>query len=469
MRVDRRRPRQSGLLVLVVACLVALSACLPSSAPSPTPTPPLPSPSAAPTGTAPPVPSPTASPTPTLTPSPTVTPLPTSTPREPTPVPVPGQTPTPVAVNKRGVHLLLDDGNVKFSEEVWEQHIVWSGRLAGPGGYAVEVIRSNDLKPQSWQQMIDLMDREGLIPIIRLATYKSDDNQWWVAPRPDPDGVNYKSEADRFRRFFDAIDWPTETVLVTVANETNRPDEWGGAPDPAAYARFLRDVAEALRRVTSVKVLVLNGALDAYAPSASFGSTFAIDSERYMEGMVAAVPDIFEQLDGWASHAYPLGPFAEHPERQVFQIDDVRPNASPRRQPPPGVFNRGVNGYAWELWKLQQLGVPRELPVYVTETGWRHASTQTASRDKDFATVSDGRFADFVSLTFDGPSDGPARGWIPWNQDARVRAVALFALAGRPDIWGHTNLLLVDRDGRIQGAYPFAEALARVYPGTPAP
>jgi hypothetical protein len=83
--------------------------------------------------------------------------------------------------------------------------------------------------------------------------------------------------------------------------------------------------------------------------------------------------------------------------------------------------------------------------------------------------VSDGRFADFVILNFDGPSDGPARGWIPWNQDARVRAVALFALAGRPDIWGHTNLLLVDRDGRIQGAYPFAEALARVYPGTPAP
>ena len=47
-----------------------------------------------------------------------------------------------------------------------------------------------------------------------------------------------------------------------------------------------------------------------------------------------------------------------------------------------------------------------------------------------------------------------------------MRAVALFALAGRPDHWGHTNLLLVDLVGQVQGAYAFAESLAQVYPGT---
>ena len=77
----------------------------------------------------------------------------------------------------------------------------------------------------------------------------------------------------------------------------------------------------------------------------------------------------------------------------------MRPNATPRRQPPPGTVNRGVNGYAWELWKLQQLGMTRELPVYVTESGWRHASTQAPSRDKDFATVDDGR--SYVDTPFD--------------------------------------------------------------------
>ncbi len=365
------------------------------------------------------------------------------------------------------MHLLLDDGGVRFDEEVWEEHIVWAARLTGRGGYAVQLVRSNDLRPASWQRMVDLLAREDVIPIIRLATYKDTQNDWWAAPVPDPDGLSYRSEADRYRRFFDAIDWPSDTVLVTVANEINRPDEWGGAPNPAAYARFLRDVTDALRRVSSVKVVVLNGALDAYAPSASFGTTFSIDSELFMEGMVAEVPDIFERLDGWASHAYPLGPFGEHPGRQVFKVDDVRPNATPRRQPPAGLANRGVNGYEWELWKLQQLGLTRELPVYITESGWRHVASQAASsRDRDFATVEDDRFSELVELAFDGPRQGPAEGWTPWNHDPRVRAVALFALAGRPDLWGHTNLLLVDMLGRVQGAYPFAEALARVYPGT---
>ena len=348
MRRDRpvhpwRRP---GLLALVLACLVALSACLPPPRPAPTPTAP---PTAERTPTRPlPVASPSPSPaagqtaTPTLSPvsSPTITPLPTATERPPTQQPAPGETPTPppapAAINKRGVHLLLDDGNTRFAEAVWEQHIVWTARLTGPGGYAVQLVRSNDLRPASWQHMVDLMDREGVIPIIRLATFKSSDGQWWTAPAPDPDGLGYKSEADRYRRFFDAIDWHSDTVLVTVANEVNRPDEWGGAPNPAAYARFLRDVTEALRRVTSVKVLVLNGALDAYAPSASFGNTFAMDSELFMEGMAGEVPDIFERLDGWASHAYPLGPFGEHPGKQVFKIDDVRPNAKAAPPAAPG-------------------------------------------------------------------------------------------------------------------------------------
>jgi hypothetical protein len=150
----------------------------------------------------------------------------------------------------------------------------------------------------------------------------------------------------------------------------------------------------------------------------------------------------------------------------VFKIDDVRPNAKARRLPPPEIKNRGVNGYEWELWKLQQLGVTRELPVYITESGWRHSATQAPSRDKDFAVVGDTRFADLIQLAYDGPADGsPPDGWTPWNADPRVKAVALFALAGRPDHWGHTNLLLTDNSGHIQGAYGFAAALERVFPG----
>jgi hypothetical protein len=393
-----------------------------------------------------------------VTPSPTV---PGPPPGSPEPTPAAG------AINKRGVHLLLDDGSVRFPEAVWPEHIQGAARLVGPGGYVVELIRSDDLQPASWQQFFDLVDEAGLIPIVRLATHKDRQHDWWAAPVPDPGGQSYRGEADRFRRFFDAIDWRTDTILVTVANEPNRPDEWGGAPDPAAYARFLRDMTDALRRVSGVRVLVLNGALDAYAPSQSFGATYAIDSERFMDGMVTAVPDVFDRLDGWASHAYPLGPFGEGPDRQVFKIDDVRPEATPRPRPPPDIPNRGVNGYAWERWKLQQLGLTHDLPVYVTETGWRHVRSQSPrARDADFATVEDARFGELVSLAFDGPVHGQAVGWTPWNQDAAVRAVALFAFGGQPELWGHTNMALVDPLGHILGTYGFADVLARVSPGT---
>ena len=211
---------------------------------------------------------------------------------------------------------------------------------------------------------------------------------------------------------------------MTVANEVNRPDEWGGAPDPAAYARFLRDVTEALRRVTSVKVLVLNGALDAYAPSASFGRTYAMDSERFMEGMVAEVPDIFERLDGWASHAYPLGPFGEHPGRQVFKIDDVRPNA--RGAPPAAAGDQESRR------QRLRVGAVEAPPAWPHPRAARSTSPRAAggtrrqsganSRDKDFAMVEDARFAELVQLSYDGPADGsPAEGWTPWNADPRVQ------------------------------------------------
>ncbi|MBA2449134.1 MAG: hypothetical protein H0V51_14030 [Chloroflexi bacterium] len=398
---------------------------------------------------------------------------------QPTHVPTP-----PVVANKRGVHLLLDDGGACWPPEVWREHVEWAARLVGRGGYVVQLIRSDDLHPEVWQPFFDLLAREGLVPIVRLATRKNPERQWWEAPTADEDGRSYQAEAERVRRFFDRITWRTDRVLVTVGNEPNRPDEWGGSADPAAYARYLRDVTGALRRVSSLRVDVLNAGLDSYAPSTAGPSNVSLDPERFLEGMVAEAPEVFGMLDGWASHAYPLGPFGEHPTRQQFRIDDVRPGAAPRPTPPPGMPNRGINGYDWELWKLARLGVDRPLPVYVTESGWRHTRSQAPwSRDARNADVEDDRLGQYIELAFDGPRPGvdeelpqsattltggsyDVTGWTPWNLDPRVRAVALFALAGRPDYWGHTNLLLLDPVGRILDAYPFARRLASVRPGT---
>jgi hypothetical protein len=436
----QRRAAQVGVSLL--ALLLVVSACVPT------------------------VPAPPPGPTPTDVPPPTIVPLPTPAPTPttvPTPVAPPRPTPEPGLHNKRGVHLLLDDGGTYYSPLVWDEHVAWAARLLGPGGHVVQLVRSNDLRPDVWQRYFDLVARERLVPIVRLATYKASHNQWWVAPTPDLGGRTYHSEADRFRRFFDAIDWRIDEIIVTVGNEPNRPDEWSGAPDPAAYARYLRDVTEALRRVSAVKIVILNAGLDGYAPSASFPGGDSMDSERFMEGMAAEVPGIFDLLDGWASHAYPLGPFNQHPAQQEFRVDDVRPDAPERAMPPDSIPNRGVNSYRWELWKLSQLGVRKSLPVYVTESGWRHERSQAPqSLDAQHASVEDEQFSQFVSLAFDGPPDSAAVGWTPWNEDPRVVTVALFALGGKPENWGHTNLLLVDAFGRVLGSYPFAERLIEI-------
>ena len=392
----------------------------------------------------------------------------------------PTATPPSAALNKRGLHFLLDDGGARWPSDVWQEHVEWAARLVGPGGHAVQLIRSTDLRPETWQPFFDLLAREGLVPIVRLATEQNSLRQWWEAPTPDSDG-GYRAEAERVRRFFEGIAWRTERVVVTVGNEPNRPDEWGGAADPAAYARYLRDVAEALRRVSGVGVVVLNAGLDTFAPSTGGPDNVSVDPERFIEGMAAAVPGIFDLLDGWASHSYPLGPFGEHPARQQFRIDDVRPDAPPHPGPPVGIPNRGINAYDWELWKLARLGVGRELPVYVTESGWRHLDSQVPfSLDRKHAAVDDERLDHYIALAFDGPAPAPADpppvgtadewgyeviGWTPWNDDPRVRAVALFALGGRPERWGHTNLLLLDPSGRVLGPYPFARRLASVRPG----
>jgi hypothetical protein len=58
---------------------------------------------------------------------------------------------------------------------------------------------------------------------------------------------------------------------------------------------------------------------------------------------------LFDYIDGWASHSYPNPSFSGSPYD----------------------FGRGtVRTYQWELNLLRQLGVEKELPVFITETGW---------------------------------------------------------------------------------------------------
>jgi hypothetical protein len=401
------------------------------------------------------------------------------TPRPTTPTTLPASRPTaapsispataaPHSHNKLGIHLLLDDGRHQWPTERWAEHLQSARDLVGEWGHVVELVRSDDLDPMKWQFFFDECARLHLTPVLRLATAFDKDHNWWTAPPRDPDN-RYTSTATAYAVFVSAIRWPTDAHYVVVGNEPNHGDEWGGRPDPIAYARFLRDVSEALHAADQY-VQVLNAPLDPFTPHTN-GQPFVngmiyLDAESFLDGMLRSDPDVFSTIDVWGSHAYPIGPLSAGPWEQSFQIDLINGASNPDHlDPPPGLFNRGVNGYEWELYKLASYGV-RELPVMITETGWRHAETtdpSAADNGREWPTVA--RVAEYVDLALIGNQGRypawPENGWRPWLADARVMAVAFFALDGHPKEWGHTNWLQLDADGRMPGVYPMYEVLRR--------
>lgn len=353
----------------------------------------------------------------------------------------------PPPQNKQGVHLLLDDGRQQWPIEIWRAHMVAARELVGSGGYVTQLITLDDLDVAKWQTFMDLCAELELIPIIRLATTFDQASNWWTAPAEEPNG-RFTTVATHYTAFLTALDWPAATKIVVVGNEPNHGNEWSGRPDPVAYARLLVDVSQALKTADST-FFVLNAGLDTFSPHTGsqpfFDGFYYIDAESFMDEMVAAEPDVFTHIDGWSSHPYPLGAFVAPPWEQAFQIDWLNDAHNPRHlSPPVGVYNRGINGYEWELWKLAQYGVPH-LPVYITETGWRHTEPPYPSRklaaiylDLAWFGNANGRYPDF-----------PRTGWTPWQDDWRVAAVTPFALNGHPREWHHTSWLKLDQNGTI--------------------
>jgi hypothetical protein len=283
-----------------------------------------------------------------------------------------------------------------------------------------------------------------LHPILRLATVFDREAAWWERPPLDRNG-RYTTTGQRYADFINALDWPAGEHYIIVGNEPNHGDEWGGRPDPAAYALFLMDVSLAVK-TADPQARILNAPLDQFTPHTGsqpfINGLWSIDVAVYLQKMHAAQPAVFDYIDAWASHPYPLGPFARPPWEQSRQFDSLNdaPTPVPMPSAPP---NRGVNGYEWELWQLAQWGIV-DLPVFITETGWRHSEAGYPSIDEvnlylDLALRgNNGRYPDL-----------PATGWRPWLDDERLIAITPFALDGNPDEWRHSNWLEIGEDGTI--------------------
>ncbi len=245
----------------------------------------------------------------------------------------------------------------------------------GDWGYITLVIQENDRDVNKWQGIFNKMRREHLIPIVRLATVP-DGNSW---KRASEENIN------DWLNFLNSLNWVVKRRYVILFNEPNHALEWGGAVDPIDYGKVAYKLASGLKSSNSDYFIMLAG-LDQSAPQqppnymdeAVFLSSVLRESGQTVEEWEMVV-------DGLSSHSYPNPAFSGNPYST----------------------GRGtILGYEWELNYLKSLGFEKELPVFITETGWKRGG------------LSESAVSDYIASAFNDI----------WKNDSRVKAVTPFIL-----------------------------------------
>lgn len=273
--------------------------------------------------------------------------------------------------NKVGIYIYAE--NAKYFELA--QNMVNSS--GGDWGYVLIPFNIKDRDSGKWSRVFDQLRAKKLIPIIQL---------WDVN---DVEMSKLSDEAIDAAGFLNSFVWPIKYRYISVYNEPNDSAFWHGRVDAEEYAKVLKKTIQAFKN-ENPDFFMLNGALNVSA-----GNTRTTeDAFKYMKDMDKAVPGIFSMLDGWASHSYPQPNFAGDPHN---------------------VGRMGIRAYDVELNYLKDvLGVKKDLPIFITETGWAHAEgtkydpqyLQLKDVSKNLKTA----FEDF------------------WLKDKRVRAVILFTI-----------------------------------------
>lgn len=231
--------------------------------------------------------------------------------------------PLAIANNKFGVHIL-------FPEELEKARQLVNSN-GGDWGYVTIPIQSQDKDLEKWQNFMDSAKQKHLIPIIRIATenYFFDTKVW-----RKPDGADVLD----FANFLNSLNWPVKNRYVVIFNEVNRNDEWGGNPNPAQYAQILNYATEVFKSLNP----------DFFVISAGLDNASANSQYNFMIQMNREVPGIFEKIDGLGSHSYPNPAFS---------------------QPPWKTSNKSVSSFKFEKELVYELS-GKNLPVFITETGW---------------------------------------------------------------------------------------------------
>ena len=231
--------------------------------------------------------------------------------------------------NKFGVHIL-------FPSEINDAASLINSN-GGDFGYVTIPIQAGDRDLDKWQKFMDDAKTLHVIPIMRLATenYYFNNNVW---RKPEP------SDILDFANFLDSLKWPTANRYIIVFNETNRADEWGGETNAAEYAQILSYASDAFK-AKNPDFFIISAGLDNAAEN---NGTTSRNQFTFMQEMYNAFPDVFTKIDGISSHSYPNPGF---------------------RQPVNVLSRRSIASFRYEK-QLADLLADKDLPVFITETGW---------------------------------------------------------------------------------------------------
>lgn len=258
--------------------------------------------------------------------------------------------PLAFANNKIGIHI-LDPSELSQAAKLVNNN-------GGDWGYVTIPIQSGDENLAKWQNFMNQCKKYHVIPIIRLATQDDYFNtQVWRTPT--------EYDIMSFANFLNSLSWPTKNRYVIVYNEVNRADEWGGNADPAGYAQLL-SFSVTVFKTFSPDFFIISAGLDNAAPDQ--GTTY-IDEYTYLKEMNQAVPGIFNQIDGMASHSYPNPGFSQAPDPTSLM---------------------GVGSFIHERELIESMS-SKVLPVFITETGWSSESVSDSTivqyYDQAFKTI----------------------------------------------------------------------------------
>lgn len=240
------------------------------------------------------------------------------------------ENPTAVDNNRFGIHI-LDENDLEDAARLVNS----SG---GDWGYITFVIREDERDLNRWQKVFDKARRLHLIPIVRIATRQEGGN--WLKPNQDNlmDWVN----------FFDSLNWVVKNKYVIIGNEPNHAAEWGGEVNPTEYGEYYQNLAKLLK-ISSPDYFIMPAGFDASAPD----NKIHMSEEKYLKTLFLKYPKLYEYIDGWSSHSYPNPNFSGDPSES-------------------GKIS--IKTYEWEMSILKKMGISKNFPVFITETGWAHST-----------------------------------------------------------------------------------------------